>query len=115
MDRTIYQKLAYTIMITAFAWVVMGDLVNMHIKLIYEKDLCAHSTLFTKTVSKDKSSHKASFKTINPYHTISCLLNSDGTIESVLPVLNIIFNKQIFFNTISLHNSTHPLRGPPSA
>lgn len=101
-------------MIAAFAWVVIGDLVNMHMKIIYEKDLSAHNTLFTKTISKDKSSHKAAFKTINSSHSVSYFINPNGVEKFFIPIFDIDFCERVFYNKVSLLNSTCHLRGPPS-
>jgi hypothetical protein len=56
--KRFYQKIIYAIMITSFTWVVIGDLVNMHMKLIYKKDLYNNSIVFVKTVKKEKSYKK---------------------------------------------------------
>ena len=112
--RKVYQKLAYTIMIAAFTWLVIGDLVNMHMKIIYKKDLCAHNTLFTKTVSKDKSSFKIFAKKINPTNTTLGFISSNSSIQSFLPFTEYKLYEDIYSNIISPYTLTTKLRGPPS-
>ena len=112
--RKIYQKAAYFIMITAFAWVVVGDLVNMHMKLIYHKDLSAHNNLFTKTVSKDKSSYKLTAKDISSANQFLAFINPCGLSEIILPISNIILSQKEFTTTNQTHHNRCNLRGPPT-
>lgn len=100
-------------MITAFAWVVIGDLVNMHMKIIYEKDLYAHNTLYTKTISKDKSSYKTYVKKINPINSVSEFVLSKSLIQCFLPVFEFRLSVEIYSNIISTYFSINNLRGPP--
>ena len=101
-------------MIIAFAWVVIGDLVNMHMKIIYEKDLSAHNTLYTKTISKDKSSYKTYVKKINPINSILGYVSSNSIIQCFLPVTEYRLSEEIYSNIISSYTFIHKLRGPPS-
>ena len=50
-------KLFFTIMIFAFLWVIIGDLVAMHIHVIADIDIYNHS-LFAKSNKTDKKCYK---------------------------------------------------------
>jgi len=105
--RKFYQKIAYTVMITAFTWVVIGDLVNMHMKLIYKKDLYAHSVVFVKTVKKDKANKNI----ITPQ--LSGVTNTDNFKfypQLTFSLISIDKINNIAFEYIDISN----LRGPPS-
>ena len=61
MERTTKYRLFLLSMIFAFMWVIIGDLVSMHIQVIYGDDLVEHQP-FTKTDKSDKKSFKVDNK-----------------------------------------------------
>ena len=61
MKRTTKYRLFLASMVFAFMWVIIGDLVSMHIHIIYNKDI-AHHQPFTKTHKSDKKSFKVDSK-----------------------------------------------------
>ena len=61
MKKTTKYKLFLASMVFAFMWVIIGDLVSMHIHIIYDKDI-AHHQPFTKTHKSDKHSFKVDSK-----------------------------------------------------
>jgi hypothetical protein len=106
--KRFYQKIIYAIMITSFTWVVIGDLVNMHMKLIYKKDLYNNSIVFVKTVKKEKSYKKILIKNIN-------VLSADTYNIKFFPkiICSFLIIKR-FDNTTFNHFYLFSLRGPPS-
>ena len=61
MERTTKYRLFLSTMIFAFMWVIIGDLVSMHIQVIYGDDIVEHQP-FTKTEKSDKKSFKVDNK-----------------------------------------------------
>lgn len=55
-------KLFFGAMIFAFLWVIIGDLVNMHIRVITGDDLYGHHQPYAKSNKTDKKSFKVKDK-----------------------------------------------------
>ncbi len=51
-------------MIFAFLWVIIGDLVNMHVRVITGKDLYGHHQPFSKTHKSNGKSYKVGSKKV---------------------------------------------------
>jgi len=62
MKATPKYKLFLSAMIFAFLWVIIGDLVNMHVRVITGKDLYGHHQPFSKTHKPDKKTFKVKGK-----------------------------------------------------
>ena len=65
MSRAQKYRLYFSAMIFAFLWVIIGDLVNMHIHVITGKDLYGHHHPFAKTQKSEKKSFKVKGKSGN--------------------------------------------------
>ena len=63
-------------MIASFVWVIFGDLVNLHMKLIYKLDGNANKALYVKSYNKHKDSQNYSLVKALKNH------NNNGFIES---------------------------------
>ncbi len=57
IKRTSKYKIFLSVMILSFLWVIIGDLVAMHIKLIYDVDIQSQYP-FTKTQKTDSKTYK---------------------------------------------------------
>ena len=55
-------KLFFGAMIFAFLWVIIGDLVNMHIRVITGEDLYGHHQPYAKSNKTDKKAFKVKDK-----------------------------------------------------
>ncbi len=64
-NKSTKNKLFLSIMIFAFLWVIIGDLVNMHVRVITGKDLYGHHQPFSKTHKSNGKTFKVGSKKIN--------------------------------------------------
>jgi len=113
--KNIFNKILFFTMIISFSWVIVGDLVNMHMKLIYKKDLTKHNIYYTKTHKSDKKSYLTNSK---DYKKIGKNLNLFFYNYNSFNI-NIQYIK-VFYLTFKNNYSLNKyfslfLRGPPSS
>ncbi len=100
-------------MITAFVWVIFGDLVNLHMRLIYKLDINANKSLYVKSFTKHKDNHNYSLvKALKNHHNIGFI---DYSLNNKFNINSNEFNYtdiQISLNTIRPHTNIG-LRAPP--
>ena len=58
MNQPRRYKIFLSVMIFAFLWVIIGDLVNMHVRVFTGKDLYGHHQPFAKAHKHDKNVFK---------------------------------------------------------
>lgn len=108
--RSILNKIIFISMITSFAWVVVGDLVNMHLKVIYKKDLYSHNVFYTKSNKLEKKS-KILNKSLS--QDFDFIFPNSLKLNLLTPL--IVSNKTICVEQIVLANKNiYKLRGPPT-
>ena len=108
----------FSLMLIAFFWLVIGDLVTLHQKAIYGFDPFSVETPFTKTDNNhssrtkvDKGSKFDKFK--DQYH-FDVLLNKQLDFKAPLVVSDFEF---VYTFTVFISQSGYPiiaLRGPPT-
>ncbi len=108
--KSAYKNIIFYLMITSFLWVIIGDLVNMHVKLIYKKDLYANNIVFVKNVKKDKDYHF--FKVKNNFQKLLFSINKVSLINT-LNSSEYIFNETIISFSANRFYSLRKLRAPP--
>ena len=112
--QTPNRKLFFSIMMAAFMWVVLGDLVSMHIELIFGKNVNWHHP-FAKTQKNDgktfkvKSEKKAGHSTSHHDALVSKQKTGTGVSGSGLHLF--VFELK---SKSQKYCSDNHLRGPPS-
>ena len=110
MNKT-YRHTVLALMIASFMWVIIGDLVNMHMKIIYKKDLYSHNTFFIKTVKKDKKEYHITLKKTGVDYLSGIIKTSDYNIHPVFLVVKL--NEKINSNQNRILTGITGLRAPP--
>ena len=65
----IYKYTVLPIMIFTFVWVIFGDLVNLHMKLIYKLNTNTNEILYVKSFHKQKNDNNYSlYKIVDNHH-----------------------------------------------
>ena len=111
--KRVINKILLSTMIITFMWVIIGDLVNMHMKLIYKKDLNKHNTYYTKSHKSDKKDYLISAKVVKDTKDFGNISNSIFNFNISVNFTNIYFVEIVNFKTNNFHSSLF-LRGPPS-
>jgi len=111
--RRVLNKILLSTMIIAFMWVIIGDLVNMHMKLIYKKDLYNHNTYYTKSHKSDKKDYLFGSKILKKTNDFSNTANNSFNFNLSVNYTNLFIAEIVNFNT-NKHYYSHSLRGPPS-
>ena len=106
-------KILLSTMIIAFMWVIIGDLVNMHMKLIYKKDLTEHNTYYTKSHKSDKKDYLLSGKDIKKLNDFANTQDNSFNFKTSVSYYTLLITKTVNFNSNNLFTSLL-LRGPPS-
>lgn len=112
--KTIKQKLFFSTMVLAFMWVIIGDLVTIHLEVYFGKKIntCWHNPL-AKTHKDDNSTFK-----VKNHKSDSQSKHLDFDNETW--VLSLFQSVGISINSIAHYFTAHPqpqrifLRGPPS-
>jgi hypothetical protein len=107
----LYRYTVLPIMIASFVWVVFGDLVNLHMKLIYKFDVNANKSLYVKSFNKHKDNEN--------YSLVKALNNSNGFIDdnsefnTYLSATEFNYNELLApLNPVTSHTNIG-LRAPP--
>ncbi len=111
--RRVLNKILLSIMIIAFTWVIIGDLVNMHMKLIYKKDLNKHNTYYTKSHKSDKKDYLFGSKIQKKAKDFGNTANNTFNFNISVNYTNVFIAEILNLKTNKLHSSLL-LRGPPS-
>ncbi len=111
--KRVLNKILLSTMIIAFMWVIIGDLVNMHMKLIYKKDLNKHNTYYTKSHKSDKKDYLFASKTLKDTNDFGNTANNSFNFNISVNYTNLFFAEIVNFNKNKLYSSLL-LRGPPS-
>lgn len=107
----------FFLMVFAFFWLVIGDLIVLHQKVIYGFDPFSIETPFAKsdnTPSKSKTDKGAKFEKFKDQYHFDVLLTKEFTITPNLNRNKIDFNSK---STVFLDSTKHPLislRAPPA-
>ena len=115
-DNLTRYRLYFAIMIFAFLWVIIGDLVAMHIRVIAGVDLFGCHQPFAKTHKEQKSFKVKNYKTAgNSNISGSAFINESRTIVTLFcKGINIELNTILDFK-IQEYSPQISLRGPPKA
>ena len=111
--RRVLNKILLSTMIIAFMWVIIGDLVNMHMKLIYKKDLNKHNTYYTKSHKSDKKDYLFASKTLKKTNDFGNTANNSFNFKISVNYTNLYIAEIVNLNT-NKHYYSFSLRGPPS-
>ena len=111
--RRVLNKILLSTMIIAFMWVIIGDLVNMHMKLIYKKDLTKHNTYYTKSHKSDKKDYLFGSKILKKHNDFNNPTNNNFNFNIPISYLNLHKTEIVNLYSNKLHSSLL-LRGPPS-
>jgi len=109
----LYRYTVLPIMIASFVWVIFGDLVNLHMKLIYKLDGNADKALYVKSYNKHKDNQNYSLVKALKNH------NSNGFIESLsinkafISSIDIDYNEIIIPLNPIISLTNIGLRAPP--
>ncbi len=115
-DNSSQYRLYFATMIFAFLWVIIGDLVAMHIRVIAGVDLFGCHQPFAKTHKEQKNFKVKNYKTAGNSNISGALFNKEGN-----AVLKPFFKVVIIKSDITLdfdiqeYSSQITLRGPPKA
>lgn len=110
--KGVLRKILLSTMIISFMWVIIGDLVNMHMKLIYKKDIYAHNTYYTKSHKSDKKNYKVSSKNLKKISLD--FANSTNLFSNInISYTELLFSEIENIKITNLHISLL-LRGPPA-
>lgn len=111
--KSVLNKILLLTMIIAFMWVIVGDLVNMHVKLIYKTDLNKHNTYYTKANKSEKKDYILSSKDFKKLDVFSNTSNNNFNFKIKLSFSEILITKTERLITNRLISSLL-LRGPPT-
>ncbi len=114
VDKTTKYRLYFTTMIFAFLWVIIGDLVAMHIRVIAGVDLFGCHQPFAKTHKEQKSFNIKNCKSAGNSNFSDIPFNNESKTELKLFCNGIFidFNTIVSFIIIE-YSSQIFLRGPP--
>ncbi|NOX84572.1 MAG: hypothetical protein GXO86_01185 [Chlorobi bacterium] len=115
MEYNRYQRVIYTFMAFAFFWLVMGDLITLHQKLIYGFDPFGQHQPFTKPNHSGNKSGKNEKAVKAKDNSHFCAFTGITNHVKIQPVfVDFIFGETlIVYNLVSTFSSIS-LRAPPS-
>lgn len=113
--KIVYSKFIYTVMAFAFFWLVIGDLITLHQKLIYGFDPFGQHQPFAKpghnSNKNGKNQKVLKIKDTLHFHFFEGITNDTG----LKPFsTTIIFGDILIIHQLSSANSPVSLRAPPA-
>jgi len=100
-------------MIASFIWVIFGDLVNLHMKLIYKFDVNANKSLYVKSFNKHKDNENYSFVKALKNSNSNGFIDDNSEFNICLTATDFNYNKLfISLNSVTSHTNIG-LRAPP--
>ena len=109
-----YRYIILPTMITAFAWVIFGDLVNLHIKLIYKLDINANKSLYVKSFNKHKDNENYSFVKALKKNGSNGFIDNNSEINIFLPTTEFIYHEELTASYSVISHLNIALRAPPT-
>jgi len=110
----LYRYTVLPIMIASFVWVIFGDLVNLHMKLIYKFDVNANKSLYVKSFNKHKDNENYSLvKALKNNNSNGFIDDNNSEFNTYLTATEFKYNELIVsLNPITSHTNIG-LRAPP--
>ena len=113
--KSIKQKLFFSAMIMAFLWVIIGDLVSIHLNVIYGETKSDWHQPLAKTQKTEKKTYKVGSHNSSDYSKLLHLSFIGENIYTLRIVSTKIANYTINTKSFQTFESlTYYLRGPPS-
>jgi hypothetical protein len=101
-------------MIASFVWVIFGDLVNLHMKLIYKLDINANKSLYVKSFNKHKDNENYSFVKTLKKNSSNGFIDNNSEINILLPTTEFVYHKELISLYSVISHLNIALRAPPT-
>ncbi|MCK5857002.1 MAG: hypothetical protein KAG64_05900 [Bacteroidales bacterium] len=114
--KTIKQKLFFSTMILAFMWVVVGDLISIHLDVIFDEQVDSNwHHPFAKTHKDDGKTYKVKSHKIDSASKSNHFAFVGNKYSELIKVSSTFNYYQNYCNLLSFQKYNIPLlRGPPS-
>ena len=109
----IFRYTVLPIMLFAFVWVIFGDLVNLHMKLIFKLDINANKTLYVKTFKKHKDDQNYHLEKALNNHNNNGFAEINTEISYFTNIENFDISELDCFVNPNISHSNFGLRAPP--